>query len=479
MRAAPRADGRALLRAAVALAVATLASCAHVDASHDADAYRRLLDASVAPLGDIGKDAPLTLERAMAMANAHDERLGQSGEAYVQALIAKDRAFGAFLPTVGFRPSFTIGDAPPGTGSRSGGGLGALLVHRGDTLQGLDAPVSGHMNVFRGYGDVANVKAAEAVIAERRDLLLDLQADVMLDVARTYYLVLRAERGVDVLRESLKLQEARLADVEQQLAHGLATRLTVAQTRAQVDAVRVQLTAASSDVTNGRTTLAFLVGVPSAPNPLVDSFAVPDAIGDEAGYERDAVTTRDDILAAHHAMEAARHEIDAAMAQYYPSVSIDVTGFLRREAFADASKWNALLSMNLPILSAGQIEADVRTAWSHLREAALEESAVRRGALHDVRTAYEDTESSRRRIADLDDEVRAAEEALVQAQSAFANGLGINLDVLGAEDDVLRAKLGIASARFDRTVAYLDLLRASGRLLPPPGAPLGTPRPPR
>jgi len=35
-------------------------------------------------------------------------------------------------------------------------------------------------------------------------------------------------------------------------------------------------------------------------------------------------------------------------------------GFLYREFFSDASKWNAILAANLPIFSAGLIEADVR-----------------------------------------------------------------------------------------------------------------------
>lgn len=456
---------RPLRAVAASFCVAALAACAQVDASRDAEQYRRVLDEALPPLDDVAPDAPLSLDQAMAMAGRHEERLGLSGEDYVQALVEKNRAVASFLPTLAFRPTYAIGDAPPGTGRSEGGGLGAILVHRGDTLQSFDAPVVGHLNVFRGFGDVANLHAAEAVVAQRRELLLDLQATVMLNVAQTYYLVLRAERGVDVLGDSLRLQEARLADIEQQLANGLATKLAVAQTHAQVDSVRVQLVRAKSDVANGRNTLALVIGAPSAPNPLVDSYAVPDQVAGVSAFEHEATETRADVAAARHALEATRHDVDAAVAQYYPSVSIDVAGFLRREMYDDASKWNALLGVNLPIFSAGEIEADVRTAWSRVRQAALNESAVRRGALHDVQTAYENLDASRRRIVDLADEVKAAEEAFAQAQSAFQNGLGINLDVLSAQDQVLEARLELAGAQFDRTVFYLDLLRAAGRRL--------------
>ena len=61
----------------------------------------------------------------------------------------------------------------------------------------------------------------------------------------------------------------------------------------------------------------------------------------------------------------------AAFSQYYPSVSLNFNAFLYRENFDDASKWTAVLSANLPIFTAGLIHADVRDAWSGLRQAAL------------------------------------------------------------------------------------------------------------
>lgn len=460
----PAGVPRRFVRGIAAASAWLLAGCAQVDAAHDDRQYRDVLEGTVPPVADVTLLEPLSVERAMAMACFHDERLGVRGEDYVQALIAKNRAVSIFLPTLSFRPSFSVGDAPPGTESRSGGGLGAIYVHRGDTLQSLDAPVVGHVNVFRGFGDIADLRAAEAIVAGRRELLLDLQATVMVNAAQTYYEVLRAEKTVEVLAESVKLQEARLADVEGQFANGLATRLAVSQTRAQVDGERVLLVGAQSDVVNGRSTLALVIGVHAAPNPLSDSLAVPEDVGAEETFEHDALENRRDILAAQDAVEAARRGIDSAMAQYYPSVSIDVQGFLRREMWSDASRWDALLAVNLPIFSAGQIEADVRTAWSRLRQAALDESSVRREALHDVQTAYENLATSRRRIVELEDAVRAADDAFSQAQSAFRAGLGINLEVVTAQNALLVARLGLTGARFDRTVFWLDLVRATGRL---------------
>jgi outer membrane protein TolC len=460
-----------LAYALVLVVVAVLAAGCRVDQDKEVARYRRVLDENPLPVDPPAlQSQPLGLAEAMALANRNNEQLGLSGEDYVQALINKNRAVANFLPTVSFQPSYTIedrgGSGSSGTGTTNGGsGSSGSFRVVGSTLQRFDAPVVGTLNVFRGFGDVYNLRSAEAVIAQRRELLLDLQATVLLNVAQTYYQILRSERSVEVLRNSVGLQEARLHDVEVQFRSGLATRLTVSQTRAQLAATRVLLTQALTDATNGRTTLAQLVGWHDVANPLADTFAVPAEAGPEGDFESLALAHRQDLLAARRGLEAAQYNVKVAVAQYYPSVDLNLQALLYAESYASASKWSSVLSANLPIFTAGLIEANVRTAWSQLRQAALNESAVRRLAVHDVQTAYENLVSAGRRIADLRDEVQAAEDAYRQSRDAFRIGLSTNLDVLVAQDQMLNAQLQLSSAMFDRTVFYLDLVRATGQLV--------------
>lgn len=452
------------LGAACALACLVFTTGCAIDQKREVALYRGVLDERVAPAPAYSPDDELSLVAAMRLANQNNEQLGMRGEEYVQALIAKNRAVAGFLPTVSFQPSFALEQVKRGdAGTTTGGGFrqGELSAKR------LDAPVIGNINLFRGFGDVANAKSADATIAQRKSLLRDAQAAVLLNVAQVYYQVLRSERSFEVLRNSLKVQEARLADVRQQLKNGLATALSVAQSRAQADATRVAFVQAQGDVWNGRSTLAFLIGTSAVRGPLRDDFKVPLPAGrrTESEHEADALTGRDDLAAARAAVDSARHAVDVAFAQYYPSISLNVAGFLYREFYADASKWNTVLSANLPIFSAGVIEADVRSAWSRLREAALYESYLRRQVQNDVQLAYQNVETADGRARELEDELQATRDAFQQARNAFDNKLAINLDVLTAQDQLLNSELQLASAQFDRVVFYLDLLRASGQLV--------------
>jgi outer membrane protein len=463
---------------AAAIAVVALAGGCQVNQAKEVAHYRKVLDDNrlpAAPVQDEAADAeatrPLTLAEAMALANKQNEQLGRSGEDYVQSLIDKNRAVANFLPTVSVQPAYTIQHRSGNNGGNSSvivdpnGGGTSSTNSRDNPSQTFTVPIVGAINVFRGFGDVANLHAAEATIAQRRDLLLDLQATVLLNVAQTYYQVLRSERSAEVLRTSVQVQEARLHDVTIQQRSGIVNALTVSQAKAQLADTRVQLTQAISDARNARTLLAQLIGRHDVPNPLLDDYAVPGERSPVADFEAAALETRQDVAAAVRARESARQAVEVAFAQYYPSVDVNLRDVLYHTGVSSTVDWSAVLRANIPIFSAGVIEADVRTAWSKFRQAVLDESAARRQVVADVHTSYENLVTAERRITDLEQEVQSADDAYRLARKGFASGLGTNLEVLVAQQQLLNSQLALTSARFDRTVFYLDLCRAGGNLV--------------
>lgn len=453
----------------------------------EVDLYRSLLSERFPSLNIplsralYSEEDPLTLTQALSLATHRNEQILLKGEDLVQALILAHRAATSFLPTITVQPSFTIEDAPDtSNASRSpnpiGGSSGVVgpgsvtstvsvnsgYRRVGDTFQRTEVPLVGSLNLFRGFADIESLRAATATVEERKQILFDMHNTVLLNVAQMYYQVLRLEESVKVLKESLRLQDERLEDAQNRLQNGLATKLEVAQSTAERDATKVALIQAESDVRNGRNTLAFLIGVPSVPNVLLNRDEGPEHIEEESFFENQAKITRPDLLAAEAAVVAQQHFVEVAIAQYYPSASLNVAGFMYREFYSDASKWSTVLTVNLPLFSAGQIEADVRTAWSKLRQVKLNQSEKERNALKEVQIAYDQFTTSALKVRELQSQVDATNEAYNQARSAFENGLAINLDVLQAQERLLNAQLQLTSVRFDKIVFYLNLRRATG-----------------
>jgi len=78
---------------------------------------------------------------------------------------------------------------------------------------------------------------------------------------------------------------------------------------------------------------------------------------------------------------------------------------------------------------------------------------------------------------DAERSVAAARKNYELAREGYRRGLTDYLNVLTAQNQLLNAELQLSGARYDRTVFYLNLVRATGQLLTavPPASPTTAP----
>jgi len=400
----------------------------------------------------------LTLREAMLRANEYHESLAISGENYLRSLIERRRAVAEFLPTVNLSPSYSFRqqvDSAAGSDGNSSSNAQSRT---------FDAGVSGSINLFNGFSDINRYWRDTFAIEQARQNLLDAQQGLLLDVASVFYEVLRAEASVKVIDASLVTQEERLRDIQGRLDAGLARPLDVAQTQSQVSATRVRILNASRDVITSRLTLSFLTTGDFSTMSLADSYDIPQQIAGEDEFRAIAYQQRPDLAAADAAVKAARRDVQVAFGQYYPSVTLDLEGFLYRESLPDERKWQGLLSLNLPLFSAGRIEADVREAWSFYRQAMLVQQRLGREIDRDIQSTFAEIIASDSRLLELKVQRDAAQQAYDQADQSYRAGLATNLDRVTAQSILLQAQLDQSNEFFDRKLRQLQLLRTAGVL---------------
>jgi outer membrane protein len=410
--------------------------------------YRDILDAGLDRSKLAGDHTTIDVIGSMTLASVGSEALAIEGEKYLQSIIDRRRAAATFLPTLSLAPSYTWTDDPGSTNRDS---------------KGINTPLDLGMAV-NPVRDVAVLRASGATIEERRALLLDFQDTLLLDVARTHYNVILAERAVVVLENSLRVQEERVNDAKARLDAGFIGPLDVSLSEAQAAQTSAGLIEARTRVQTGRSTLGYLTAAPMAKRPLVDVLSVPTEPPDIDALLAEAENRRQDLEAAARRVDAAGLDVQSAYGQYFPSVSLNLQYFLQRGTDPTELQWATLIQASLPIFSAGVIEADVRTALSRLRQAKLDYSRVRRQVRRDIEVASENLRSSferaeRRRVA-----VKSAGDALEQAEGLYRAGLSTNLERLIAQDRLLAAQLELVNAELDTKVYYLDLKRTTGAL---------------
>lgn len=436
-------------RSAVLLLTAVLAAlgCTPREAK-EIGIYRDLLDAGLDRGRLADEKSPVDVAASMALASVGSEALAIEGETYLQSIIDRRRAAATFLPTISLAPSYTWSD-DRGTTNRDS--------------EGINTPLELGMAV-NPVRDVAAVRASGATIEERRALLLDFQDTLLLDVARTHYGVILAERAVVVLENSLRVQDERVNDAKVRLDAGLIGPLDVSLSEAQAAQTSAGLIEARTRVHTGRSVLEFLTVAPMADRPILDALSVPTVAPDIEGLLAEAETGRQDLEAAARRVDAAGLDVQSAYGQYFPSISLNLQYFLQRGTDPADLQWATLIQASLPLFSAGVIEADVRTALSRLRQAKLEYSQVRRAVRRDIEVAMENLRSSFERTERFRVQVRSAGDALEQAEGLYRAGLSTNLERLIAQDRLLTAQLELVTAELDTKVFYLDLLRTTGTL---------------
>jgi outer membrane protein TolC len=458
-------DAMSSVRRAVALGLCAsllVAGCA-TDQAKDVERYRAITAPTSSPT--IAAGEPLSLAMAMACAADRNERLAIEGERYIQTMAELQRRSAALLPTVDFGAAFTARDRA----TESNGESRTTTFDAGPTAQ---------YTLLTGMSDFANVASAERDIETQRWLLLDLRESLLLETARAYYTAWAAERLTEVLRSSARVQEERLRDIRARQEVGLARPLDVAQIEAQVSRTRATLLDAEQTVRDARTVLSLLTAERCDDRVLSDGWSIGDSHraaqqSDPAGLtgwgDRDALRAiamerRQDRRAADEAVRSARSSVDAAIGQYAPTITVNLEYFLTRQSLPTERDWTAILSLEVPIFSAGRIAADVRAAWSRFREELLRYSLIERTIHADVDLASERVRSTAARVAEFVRLVELSRETLRQAEGSYGAGLGTNLERLVAQDALLSAELELAREEAEQKVASLALLRAIGTL---------------
>lgn len=440
-----------------------------VDWSKDVARYRQVLDGQRSTTRPVySGQEPLSLVEALRIANADNETIASSGEDYIQALAEKMRQAGTFLPTLSLAPSYRFTRTSGGGGSiilpgDGGGSGGGTIIETGGGGTAESASVTAGASLSTSLANLSNLAAAAQSVEQRAQLLLDTREAILLQVVQAYYDVLRNEKQVEVLRNSVALRQEQVRDQETRLQLGNARTLDLAQSQADLAATRVSLAQAETNAANARSALARQMGVDAVEGELIDAFTTPADVRQLAEWRETALRQRQDLLAAAQATETARIGVEAAIRRYFPSVSINYNYFLYNDPDSNQT-WTGGISANLPIFSGLQIEADIRSAWSRYRQAALAESQRRRIVLDDIAQAFRNLSSSREKIAYLQVQVEAARRAFELSDRAYRLGAESNLNRLIQQDNLLSAELNLIDEQFNEKTGYLSLLRSSGQL---------------
>lgn len=316
---------------------------------------------------------------------------------------------------------------------------------------------------LRDQAEAARLTAAASAF-DRETAELTLQSAV----AGSYFSLLSLNERVQLAHDNLRAAENVLEAYRARFEVGTASALDLAQQENVVATQRAALPPLIEQLRQGRAALAVLLGrMPeglAAPAGDLGAVRLP-SVG--AGLPSGLLQRRPDVQSAEARLQAANQTVRAAVAAYFPAITLTAQGGGASNSLSDLFKpagvFYALAGgAAQPIFRGGALEGGQQLAEGQYDEQAASYRKAVISAFADVEDALSAVEQESRREEDDRLAVGTAQRAYDIAEAQLYSGTIDILTVLNTQRTLFQAKDELAQARLSHAQAVVSLFKALG-----------------
>ncbi|HOI65656.1 MAG TPA: efflux transporter outer membrane subunit, partial [Thiomonas arsenitoxydans] len=232
--------------------------------------------------------------------------------------------------------------------------------------------------------------------------------------------------------------------------------------------IRLQLDQTAVQITQARNLLAALTGQgPQATATLAPQLAALPTLNLPDTLPASLIGRRADIVAARWQVEAALHGVKAARAAFYPDINL--TAFAGFSALG-FSQWltggsqtlGVGPALTLPIFEGGALRAQLRGKSAQADAAIAQYNGTLVDAVHEVADAIAARQSIGQQIAQQQQALDAAQDALRLVDQRYKAGLSNYLTVLTVQSSVLKLQQAGVDLKAQALADDVALIRALG-----------------
>jgi outer membrane protein len=285
--------------------------------------------------------------------------------------------------------------------------------------------------------------------------------------ALTYLEALRSGRDVEAAQSDVDLAQTLLKLAQDQHAAGVATGVDVTRAETRLAQSRVRLSQSETASEQAVLNLQRVVGLPlGAALTLTDPLRFTnDPLPSIETAVEEAAQTRPEVRIAEAQSNLAGIEKRAAQAELLPSVDFvgdyGVSGITPTNTALPTRR--VAVQLNVPVFNGGLTRGRIEAASSRERQAELELGSVRGQVEEDVRLAFSALRTTADQVAAAQQSVTLAQRELEMARDRFRAGVGDNVEVVAAQSALSNARSAEVTALAQYNAARLNLAAALGR----------------
>ncbi len=378
----------------------------------------------------------------------------------LQALIAGEqvvRARSGLLPQVKSQVSQTIYDDP--MKFSFAGGASFPQTNRNF----WSSQTSVNQLVFDFWGTPSKYMAA---IKGHQASLLDTtqtRDNVFLTVAQGYFKTLRAQKMVEVAKQTVFDLKEHLRIAQDQFQFGIVTMNDVLQAKVSLADAQQNLIVAETDFINIRSELNKVLMLPVTAATVLKDEKV-DLKAWALGEATDvALKHRADLKASQERIQQQEKTVVETRAQFFPQFGVQAGHFYQvNNSTLHDNQWFVIFGMNWNIFSGLDTRAAVSQAKLKVQQLQEQHKDMNEQVQLDVQTAYLKIKETVDRIRTTETAVTQGEENLRLNEERYKEGVGTATDVIDAETLLTKTRVNYWTAVYDHQMAKSQMLWAIG-----------------
>lgn len=323
------------------------------------------------------------------------------------------------------------------------------------------------MPLFSGFKIKNSIKASESNYKAELANANYTKEETAMQVVEYYAELYKAQKAVELFKESLKSGQQRVTDFTAMEKNGIIARNDLLKSQLQLSKFQLSLDEAEKNVRLINYYLITLLKLAPETQIVVSPESIQeDLFSFHVQTEAEALQRRKDLEALNHLENASQSNIKVAQSGYYPAfsltggyVALDLQNVVRVE---NAMNVGVGLSYNLSsIFKNGK---EVKAAKSRAQEVEQQKNILTDRIKTQIVQAKESYDLSIKQDKVYTEAVAQADENYRIVKDKYDNGLSDTNDLLEADVEDLSAKINLAYAKANVVLKYYELLDASGQL---------------
>ena len=320
------------------------------------------------------------------------------------------------------------------------------------------------------FGQVTTKKRlAKAKRQQLDDYRQAVQTALAANVASTYYQLIMLDRELQILKETQVVWEESLEAMRVLFEAGLYMSPAVYQMEASLASVMSGIVETQETIYTTEAALCLMLSEPphSINRAQYGRFVMPEQL--HVGLSIRLLSARPDVRQAERDMEIAFYERQQAKQAFYPDLTLSGTlGWSNGEGIVNPSQFlaNAVAALTQRIFTQGKLRAQYKNATIEQEKARLQFVQTLLNAGNEVYQQLRICHKTEQKAAYLTSIISSLREAYLGTSELMKNGTNTYVEVLKAQEDLLKAQITEVQNHFEGIQALINLYTALGGFQP-------------